>query len=47
MISKSPQFRIFPSPEFGENKSLEFGLYIKPRKWDIYENIAKQGLLKL
>lgn len=37
----SPEFGIFTRPEFGEIKSLGFGLQIKPRKWDFYENIAK------
>lgn len=44
MKSQSPEFRFLSRPEFGEIKSLEFGLQIKPRKWEFYENIAKYEL---
>lgn len=37
----SPEFSILQSPENGENKSLEFGMKSKPRKWEISESIAK------
>lgn len=37
----SPEFSILLSPENGENKSPEFGMKSKARKWEIAERIAK------
>jgi len=40
-----PGFSILAGPGFGENKSLGFGINIKPRKWDFMQKIDKTWLL--
>jgi hypothetical protein len=39
--AKASNLGFSKSPEFGEYESLEFGLRIKPRKWDKVQKCKK------